>query len=174
MNIATKCWRHFKTITKHKWYVFIECCKMGIPLQGITHDLSKYSPAEFIPSAKYFQGDRSPIEAETEAVGYSYAWRNHKAKNKHHWQYWIDAERLPQDKKGNRVIVGNPAPMPKKYVKELVCDLIGAGKAYGGGEAKDYFWDHVVEWILHPETEKDIAELLGWSRDWYAVYGWYR
>ncbi len=50
------------------------CFRAGIPLQGLKHDLSKYTPTEFIPGAKYYQGNRSPNEAEREEYGYSLAW----------------------------------------------------------------------------------------------------
>ena len=39
---------HLKTITKHKWVVFKLSIKAGIPIRGLLHDLSKYSPTEFI------------------------------------------------------------------------------------------------------------------------------
>ena len=53
-------------------------------------DLSKYGITEFCSSAKYFQGNRSPIDAEKEETGYSLAWQHHKGHNPHHWEYWID------------------------------------------------------------------------------------
>ena len=59
-----KYWKHFVTITKHKWVVMINCIKAGIIWRGLTHDLSKYGITEFCSSAKYFQGNRSPIDAE--------------------------------------------------------------------------------------------------------------
>lgn len=43
--------KHFITITKHRHRVMLHCFKAGIPFQGLTHDLSKYSPTEFIPGA---------------------------------------------------------------------------------------------------------------------------
>lgn len=116
-----KRFKHFKVICKHKWYVFQECRKCGITWQGIIHDLSKFSKAEFGPSAEYFQGNRSPIEAEKEECGYSLAWLHHKGVNPHHWEYWIDF-----DENGN--IIANKIPW--NYVIEMVCDWIGAGKAY--------------------------------------------
>jgi len=158
MNTMTKCWKHFKTIVRHKWFVFVECCKMGIPWQGIVHDLSKFSLAEFVPSAKYFQGNRSPIEAEREAVGYSYAWRHHKGVNRHHWQWYIDNDGVDE----NGVIKWNPAPMPDKYIKEMYCDMVGAGKAYGGKiSVKDYYLSKRHEWLLHPETKAKFERMLG-------------
>ena len=43
-----KAWKHFKTITHHKWLVLLGCFRVGLYRQGITHDLSKYSPTEFL------------------------------------------------------------------------------------------------------------------------------
>lgn len=115
-----KYWRHLKTITKHKWYVFVACAHVGLVWRGIIHDLSKYSPIEFFSSARYFQGNKSPTEVEKAKSSYSIAWMNHKAKNKHHWQYWLDNE-------GDQIF---PIEMPVKYIKEMLCDWLGAGKAY--------------------------------------------
>ena len=114
--------KHFITITKHHHQVFIHCCKAGIPFQGILHDLSKYSPAEFIPGGKYYQGFRSPNEAEREATGYSSAWIHHKGRNKHHFEFWYDYEMA------TKKIV--PMDMPDCYIKEMFCDRIAASKTY--------------------------------------------
>ena len=62
--------KHIKLVTKHKWYVFIFCCKIGMPIRGFMHDMSKFSPTEFFESIKYYQGDRSPIGACKRANGY--------------------------------------------------------------------------------------------------------
>ena len=51
-------WKHFLTITHHKFVVMQGCFKMGLYRQGLMHDMSKYSPTEFFVGAKYFQGDR--------------------------------------------------------------------------------------------------------------------
>ena len=62
MNI----WKHFKTITHHKILVAKGCFKVGLYKQGLLHDMSKYSPTEFWVGAKYYQGTRSPNNAERE------------------------------------------------------------------------------------------------------------
>lgn len=63
---------HLKTVLIHKYWVFIYCCKLGIPWQGITHDLSKFSWTEFSESVKYYQGGKkSPIPAVKAELGYS-------------------------------------------------------------------------------------------------------
>jgi len=81
---------HFETITRHKLLVMKYCFACGLYEQGLAHDLSKYSPTEFIPGCIYYQGDHSPNEAERKARGYTSAWLHHKGRNKHHLEYWID------------------------------------------------------------------------------------
>ena len=41
-------WHHFLTITHHKLLVMRYCFRVGLYKQGLLHDLSKYSPTEFI------------------------------------------------------------------------------------------------------------------------------
>ena len=154
-------WRHFKTVMKHKQVVFRECWACGIGWQGIVHDLSKFSHTEFSPSAKYFQGNRSPIEAEKEDCGYSFAWLHHKGCNPHHWEYWIDFG-------SHGEIIADR--IPKKYVVEMLCDWIGAGKVYAKGkwsqnDPLDYFNKVRAGRYFHPETEQVIVRFLELIRD---------
>ena len=74
-----KAWHHFLTITQHKLLVMQNCFRVGLFKQGLLHDLSKYSPAEFLTGVHYYQGDRSPNAAEREEKGYSSAWLHHKS-----------------------------------------------------------------------------------------------
>ena len=148
--------KHFLTVYRHRKIVRKECFLCGLWWQGITHDLSKYSFAEFASSARYFQGDRSPIEAQKEDQGYSEAWLHHKGHNKHHWEYWTDF-----DDGGNVV----PLKIPYKYVVEMVCDYIGAGKVYSSEkwtkeEPLNYFIKVRKGRHFHEETESLILYLL--------------
>jgi len=142
--------KHFLTITKHKWYVMIECFKVGLIWQGITHDLSKYSLVEFGSSAKYFQGDKTPIGIEKAEPGYSYAWLNHKAKNKHHWEYWIDF------KKGKLL----KCPIPDKYILEMACDIKGASKSYGTNNPYEHFKKNQKYMLMEKDSKKKLEKLL--------------
>ena len=118
-----KAWKHFKTITYHKYLVCKGCVKVGLYRQGLLHDMSKYSPSEFLVGARYFQGDRSPNNAEREAIGYSSAWLHHKGRNKHHYEYWCDySSRVP----GGIL----PVPMPDRYIAEMFMDRVAACKVY--------------------------------------------
>lgn len=113
---------HLKTIVAHKHKVFVHCCKAGIIWRGLMHDLSKFSPSEFIPGVKYFTGDRSPNEKERENIGYSKAWMHHKGRNKHHFEYWTDYN--PKSK------LMEPVRMPDVFIYEMFCDRVAAAKIY--------------------------------------------
>ncbi len=149
--------KHFRTITKHRHAVIKHCFKAGIPLRGLLHDLSKYLPAEFSQGARFYQGTRSPNEAERERYGYSAAWLHHKGRNKHHFEYWTDYN--PAERK---VL---PVKMPRKYVTEMFCDRVAASKIYQG---KNYTSSHPIEYflrgkpnrVIHPETSDEIEMLL--------------
>ena len=154
-------WEHFKTVCKHMAVVYQECKACGITWQGIVHDLSKFSPIEFSASAKHFQGNRSPIEAEKEDCGYSMAWLHHKGVNKHHWEWWTDFD-------DNGQIIANK--IPSQYVVEMICDWVGAGKVYSNekwtqDEPLNYFYKVRKGRYFHPETEKLIVYLLEIIRD---------
>ena len=152
-----KVWNHFKTITKHRHKVLVHCFRAGIIVQGFLHDLSKYSPDEFINGCKYYQGTRSPHEAEREQNGYSAAWMHHKGRNKHHFEYWTDYD--------YRTKVMTPMKMPVKYVKEMFCDRLAASKIYMKDKYTDdaplyYFRRAKVSRCINPETSELLEKLL--------------
>lgn len=149
---------HFGTITKHKMLVMKECFQVGLYKQGILHDLSKYSWTEFKVGCKYYQGDRSPNNAEREDKGCSYAWLHHKGRNKHHYEYWID-----YGTNGDKNMIG--MKMPVCYVVEMFLDRIAASKIYKGEAYKDsdpllYFQGGKGEYLMHEETKKLLEHLL--------------
>lgn len=151
-------WGHFKTITYHKYLVMKGCFRLGLYWQGLMHDMSKYSPAEFWVGAKYYQGDRSPNNAEREAIGYSSAWLHHKGRNKHHYEYWLDYSAA----EGIGVV---PAKMPLKYVAEMFVDRVAASKVYNGTSYTDadpikYFLKGKKYIQIHPETGALLEALL--------------
>jgi len=154
-----KAWNHFKTITYHKYLVAQGCFRIGLYRQGILHDLSKYSPTEFKVGMKYYQGNRSPNNAEREDIGYSGAWLHHKGRNKHHYEYWIDYSM--QAAPGSLI----PVPMPDKYLAEMVMDRIAAGKVYKGKAYTDaapleYYLQGKDRAPIHPETARKLEHIL--------------
>ena len=148
---------HFRTITRHRHCVIRHCFRAGIGWQGLFHDLSKYSPTEFIPGARYFQGNRSPNEREREIYGCSHAWMHHKGRNRHHFEYWNDINIETK--------MYEPVKMPTRYVKEMFCDRVAASKIYQG---KNYTDEHPLAYFrrgnarkkMHPATADLLEEWL--------------
>ena len=44
---------HLSTVTRHKYLVMKGCFSVGLYRQGLLHDLSKFSPTEFMVGARY-------------------------------------------------------------------------------------------------------------------------
>ena len=151
---------HLHTVNAHRRLVRKYCFKLGIYRQGLMHDLSKYSPSEFIPGVKYYQdGHRSPNNAQREDEGVSKAWLHHKGRNKHHFEYWID-----YDVDGSRTVLAG-MKMPVKYVVEMFCDRIASSRIYNKEKYKDsdpldYYIKGLGHYIMHPETDALLHKLL--------------
>lgn len=157
MNFLTKTAKHFNTVMTHKKWVLYYARKAGITWRGLKHDLSKFSPIEFWESVKYYQGNRSPIDACKEANGYSKAWLHHRGRNSHHYEYYTD----------NYDNGGAPLKMPFTDALEMLCDYLGAGRAYMG---KNFTYEAEFEWwkkkaakplLMHPHTRSFIFWALG-------------
>ena len=148
---------HLRTVQHHRFLVLRHCWRVGLYWQGLTHDLSKFSPVEFSAGAKYYQGNRSPNEIERREKGYSAAWLHHKGRNKHHLEYWIDYAADGSGMCGMK--------MPIQYVIEMFCDRVAASKIYYG---KEYTEDMPLAYyekgkycrVIHPETSELIESLL--------------
>lgn len=152
-------WEHFKTVTYHKYLVAKGCFRVGLYWQGLLHDLSKYSPTEFVPGVRYYQGNRSPNNAEREDKGYSAAWLHHKGRNRHHYEYWMDYSL------GGVPGTMEPVPMPDRYIAEMIIDRIAACKVYEGKKYTDaspltYYYKGTDRAPLHPETRRKLERML--------------
>lgn len=166
MGYLKKLFGHIKTVMKHKHWVFFYMRKLGYPVRGILHDMSKFSPEEFFESVRFWNGEKSPILGAKASQGISYAWQHHKGRNKHHYEYWVD----------NLDDGGLARKMPFKYVIELVCDWLAAGKSYAGYNGENIFSKETEWWYekrktakIHPETSKLITKIL-WHMSQTATY----
>ena len=139
-------WRHLKTVQRHRHLVRQYCFRLGLYWQGLTHDLSKFSPVEFWAGVKYFQGDRSPNDAQRRDKGYSASWMHHKGRNRHHFEYWTD-------------------------YGEMFCDRLAASKVYRGqdfqpGDPYQFFqYGKKKRLLMHPATSELLETILIVLRD---------
>ena len=155
--------KHLMTINEHRRAVRRGCFRVGLYWQGLTHDLSKYSPTEFLVGARYFQGYRSPNNAEREAKGYSESWMHHKGRNKHHYEYWTDYKAQKGSNGEEHIIV--PARMPKRYLVEMYVDRVSAAEVYNKG---NYTYDTPLKYykkgdyteLIEDHTRAELEKLL--------------
>jgi len=163
-----KYWKYLKYILKHKWYVAVECFKVGLYLHAFTHDLSKFRPSEWIPYARYFYGEYPswwslPGDSRIQYFGLTkeivsdaldLAWLKHQKRNKHHWQYWV----LHEDSGQTKTLF-----IPRKYLKQMACDWIGASKAMRGKDATPIEWYGKVKngTLMDESSRVEFEYLIG-------------
>jgi len=162
MTTIQKFFGHLRTVSRHRREVRRNCFRAGIPLQGLMHDLSKFSPTEFAQGIRFYDGTHSPTEDERRTIGYSVAWMHHKGRNRHHWEYWTD-----YSVKEGRYL---PVPMPRKYLAETVCDRIAASKIYKGADYHDscpldYLQKGKMRDSMHAQTLEEITRFLTILKD---------
>ena len=155
-------WAHLKTVSHHRWLVLKYCFRLGLYRQGLTHDLSKYSRQEFWTGAKYFQGNRSPNDAERKDKGYSAAWMHHKGRNRHHLEYWTD-----YDVHGDGIV---GVEMPAKYVAEMFCDRLAASRIYRSNEFSNadpwaFFQNSKPHTIINEKTADLLESMVAKLKD---------
>lgn len=137
---------------RHKWFVFQECLKLGVPIWiAILHDWDKLLPGYWIPVARAFRdpdGKRwhQPTDASKKA------WLFHQNRNKHHWQYWM----ITWDRGETECF-----PMPDVYRREMLADWRGAGKALGFPDTLAWYTENRGNIQLHPETRQFVDATLG-------------
>lgn len=156
LKTLNKIYTHIKTVLMHKYYVGYYCFKAGLYKQGILHDLSKFSYVEFSEAIRYANGKISPIKICKKECGYSKAWFHHRGRNPHHYEMWFD----------NLDKGGEPVQMPFKYALEMICDYLGAGKAYmknGFTYSGEYNWwlNKIKNGIaMHYQTKCFVGKVL--------------
>ena len=157
MNSWQRFFGHLKTVNTHRRKVRKLCFKMGLYWQGLTHDLSKYHPIEFMNGVKFFTGKASPHVGERAFFGYSKAWLHHHNTNKHHVEYWTDIS--PETGKATKIQV------PTRYIAEMLCDRVAASQTYLKDKFTDrapleYYLSHIDENEMHNDTRSQLEKLL--------------
>jgi len=142
---------------KHKYFVFKAGIKLKVPIwQLIIHDWSKFLLWKSYNNV--FFGDKS-MDYE-----FSHAWLYHQNHEKHHWEYWIP--RSSHNRVDSTMTKIEPIEMPEKYVREMIADWLGAGRAYEGKypDPKNWTWYETnkerIFKQLHPSTQKKVSEII--------------
>ncbi len=141
--------RHLRYVVRHKWFVFLAACRLGIPWLGVIHDWTKFLPSEVGPYSNF---TRTKPATDAEKAAFNIGWLHHQRRNKHHWQWWC---LLNSD--GAQDVLA----MPDRYLREMVADWRGAGRAQGKPDTLAWYLEHRDEMTLHPDTREVVEDLLG-------------
>lgn len=110
------------------------------------HDKSKYDKEEYYAYGEYFYGDKDEEE-------FNKAWLHHQHHNPHHWQHWL----LRED--DNKELVA--LEMPKKYVKEMICDWLSFSIKSGDlQEIHKWYKENKKKQLLHEKTRELVEKYL--------------
>lgn len=159
---------YLKYVIKHKWFVFLACQYCGVSLwRSVIHDWTKFLPCEWFPYVKSFynpNGSKRDWMTRTsrDKLEFNRAWNHHQKSNKHHWQYWL----LTNDSDESKV---NPLPIPEKYVREMIADWWGAGRAITGKWGAVEWYRNNREKIILNEHSRNFGEhILGISNGLFS------
>jgi len=169
-------YNYFKYILEHKKNVFKTCWKRKLYKHAITHDLSKFSPQEFIPYAEWFYGyhgvklekdynheqlnnglsnlSRNYLECKSD---FDKAWEHHYSNNPHHWDYWLDKKGIPQRIDG-------------KYLEQMIADWEAMSLKFGGS-AQEYYLNNYRNIKLDKDTRMELEMMLGLNDSLAHNYG---
>lgn len=137
-------------VARHKWFVFRAGLKTGAPLwRLIIHDWSKLTSAEWGPYVRsFYGGERTP---EVRAA-FNRAWLHHQHRNQHHWQSHL----LLEDDGSLKVL-----PIPDHFIREMVADWAGAGRAITGKwEVGQWYAKNYEKIRLDLGTRRTVNELI--------------
>lgn len=165
-----KYYNYFRYLVRHKYYVFVAGLKVKASIfRLVIHDWSKFLPSEWFPYMEYFYGKHfSEDDAQRYSKNFGYypvfdtqdywnkrfkqAWLFHQHRNKHHWQYWC----LRNDDGITEYL-----DIPDVFVREMIADWAGAGKAITGKwEVKEWYSKNKEKIKLSENTRRRVEELL--------------
>lgn len=150
---------YLRYVIHHKWLVFIEACKLGIPWRGILHDLSKFTPAEWGPraaalgksSASYLD-EAGWYRPENVDNALAAGWLHHYHHNRHHWQWWV----VHLDARTVKVL-----PMTDPCRREMLADWRAVARMPGRQAMFPWYRENKDKMLLHPETRAWLEKALG-------------
>ena len=143
-------WEYLKYVLIHKYWVWYYGRKLGLGWwQLLIHDWHKFLPSEWTPYAWSFYGPWSYKDRPEWLVdSFNHAWLKHIHRGPHHWQHWI----LTFDDFG---VPALPIRISAKYLKEMLADWQGAGRAITGKEnTQEWFGQRKEKFraMLHPDA----------------------
>ncbi len=135
---------YLKFILRHKWFVFLECLKLSVPiLTAILHDWDKFRSDEWFAYKRRFDnGNDFTLVADDPE--YNMAYHLHcNRRNKHHWQWWISQ----RDNGKTRVL-----KMSDMAMREMMADWRGMARTLNKPNIWEWYEFYRPQMTVHPEN----------------------
>ena len=157
--------KYLRYLRLHRRYVREACNLLGVPWQGLTHDLSKFRLSEWRPYAEYFYGEYPQSRTEPQkgnpppnvSDAFQRATLMHIHRNQHHWAHWL----LHRDDGSIQCLW-----IPINAAKEMMADWYGFAKANGAEDGWKAAWEGYQQRMdsiaLHPKTRQFIEANLNY------------
>lgn len=145
--------RYAGYVARHKWFVFQAGRKTRAPVwRLVIHDWSKLTPAEWGPYVRRFYAGRAGVTNGSDPDEWQRAWAHHWHANAHHWEHWLVLRPGEQPR---------PLEMPEHFVREMVADWMGAGRAITGRwETAEWYEANREKMLLAPATRAAVEMLV--------------
>jgi len=149
--------KYFWLTVKHRWFVLLAGLRTGAPLwRLLIHDWTKFLPCELPHYQHQFFG------MADDPAGFIGCWTHHQNSNPHHWEYWIP--RTGHSRCQPPYPDGEPIPMPKWAIREMVADWMGASRTYEGEWPTPGNWPWLRNnWTrirVHRDTRAELLVVL--------------
>jgi hypothetical protein len=144
---------NLRYLMRHKYYVLIECLKLGVPLWiAIWHDWDKFLPDVWFPYTR-IHAPADEAERPQRAAAFTQARMIHQHRNKHHWQFWV--------------FIGDCGeieclPIPDVYRREMLADWRGAARSMDKPDLLGWYSGCRDTMRFHPDTRVWIEAQLGY------------
>jgi hypothetical protein len=147
-------WNQLRYLLRHKWYVFLECRALKVPLWiALFHDYDKFFPDVWLPYARLHAATDEAQRSERYAA-FTQAKMIHQHRGKHHWQFWVFINDCGEIE---------TLPIPDVYRREMLADWRGAGKSMGKPDLLGWYTECRETMLFHPETRQWLEEQLGYQ-----------
>lgn len=170
--------RYLWYVLRHKWFVFIGCMRLGVPLwQAIIHDWTKFQPIEWFAYVERMSaGKNSTWHSVTDTPEYKRAWEHHWQSNPHHWEYWrrsVGRDEVPKLPLGTCVAgIADNGPLLGIITESRIA--IGSPPAHhkldqfhpDGRITSHWFMDFEIHDVLLPMPDRYAREMVA---DWYGA-----
>lgn len=118
----------------------------------------KYEGPNIPPFFDIYYADTE--EGRTALQKFNIAWNHHQKRNPHHWQYWL----LTLDDGTTEAL-----QMPTWYVREMIADWVGAGRAITGKiEVWSWYEKNKKKILLERDTADTVKFYMARLKDKYS------